>query len=50
MISERPYQQTRSSTEALAELERCAGSHFDPDVVEALTEVLTRPRAALQSR
>jgi diguanylate cyclase (GGDEF)-like protein len=36
IISDRPYQSARSEADALAELRRCAGSHFDPDVVEAL--------------
>ena len=40
MISERPYRSPRSDTEALAELQRCAGTQFDPAVVEAFTRVL----------
>ena len=40
MISERPYRAPRSDTEALAELQRCAGTQFDPAVVEAFTRVL----------
>ena len=40
MISERPYRATRSDTEALAELQRCAGTQFDPAVVDAFTRVL----------
>ena len=35
MVSERPYRPSRSADEALAELRRCAGSQFDPRVVEA---------------
>jgi diguanylate cyclase (GGDEF)-like protein/putative nucleotidyltransferase with HDIG domain len=42
MTSERPYQTPRTTTEAVAELRRCAGTHFDPDVVEALVALVTR--------
>lgn len=38
IISERSYQGARSRDEALAELERCAGSQFDPRVVAAFRE------------
>jgi len=34
MTSWRPYKQTRSPEEALAELRRCAGTQFDPALVE----------------
>jgi hypothetical protein len=40
MTSPRSYQTIRSAGEALAELSRCAGSHFDPEVVAALAEAL----------
>jgi two-component system cell cycle response regulator len=36
MTSERPYQSAVGRTEAIAELRRCAGSHFDPVVVDVL--------------
>ncbi|MBV8561598.1 MAG: hypothetical protein JOZ56_00765, partial [Actinobacteria bacterium] len=40
MTSDRPYRSALPFEEALAELKRCAGSHFDPQVVEALLAVL----------
>jgi HD-GYP domain-containing protein (c-di-GMP phosphodiesterase class II) len=38
MISDRPYQAAVPVEEALAELERCAGSHFDPHLVKMFVE------------
>ena len=46
MVSDRPYRQSVSLPAALEELERCAGSQFDPAVVTALTAVLTTAPAA----
>ena len=40
MITDRPYRARRTVEEALAELDRCAGSHFDPRVVTATIEVV----------
>ena len=40
MINGRPYQPSRSSADALAELQRCAGTQFDPEMVEALANLL----------
>ena len=40
MTVDRPYQQGCSPPVALAELRRCAGSQFDPHVVEAVTDLL----------
>src|SRR2546429_7644862 len=36
MTTDRSYRKGRSVDEAVAELRRCAGSNFDPRVVEAL--------------
>src|SRR6266540_1084412 len=40
MTSDRIYRPKRSSAAALAELERCAGSQFDPGIVAAFAEEL----------
>jgi diguanylate cyclase (GGDEF)-like protein len=40
MTSERVYQRRRSHEDAVAELDRCAGTQFDPIVVAALEEEL----------
>ena len=45
MTSDRPYRQGMSQHQAVAELRRCAGAHFDPVVVEAFLRVLEQ-RAA----
>jgi putative nucleotidyltransferase with HDIG domain len=39
MTSDRPYRVARSFDDAAEELTRCSGSHFDPLVVQAFTEV-----------
>ena len=36
MTCERPYRHAFAFEDALAEVERCAGSQFDPDVASAL--------------
>ena len=40
MTSDRPYRAAMERGEAVSELCRCAGSQFDPDVIEALLEVI----------
>ncbi|HMJ96583.1 MAG TPA: HD domain-containing phosphohydrolase, partial [Thermoleophilaceae bacterium] len=44
MTSERPYRQPIGDEEAMLELRRCAGTQFDPMVVEAFCRVLARER------
>jgi diguanylate cyclase (GGDEF)-like protein len=47
MTSERPYRSKLAAEEACAELERCAGTQFDPDVVRAfVNEVRRMPETA----
>jgi HD-GYP domain-containing protein (c-di-GMP phosphodiesterase class II) len=40
LTTDRSYRPARDAREALAELRRCAGSQFDPQVVDALAAVL----------
>ncbi|HSV30456.1 MAG TPA: PAS domain S-box protein [Atribacteraceae bacterium] len=40
MISGRPYKKPRQLSEALQELQRCAGSQFDPRVVEVFSGLM----------
>ncbi len=57
MLSERPYKQPISLPDALAELRRCAGTQFDPHLVEVFCELVAErssptaqgPRSAGQS-
>lgn len=42
MTTDRPYRAARTSDAALAELQRCSGTQFDPHVVDAITRVSTR--------
>jgi HD-GYP domain-containing protein (c-di-GMP phosphodiesterase class II) len=41
MISDRAYKRTSSRAEAMMELHRCRGMHFDPRCVDAFIEVLS---------
>jgi putative nucleotidyltransferase with HDIG domain len=41
----RPYRRAQSPEAAIKELRECAGTQFDPEVVDALVRVLARPGA-----
>ena len=44
MTTERPYREPVTDTDAVGELRRCAGTQFDPMVVEAFCRVIARER------
>jgi diguanylate cyclase (GGDEF)-like protein len=46
MTSQRPYAATADIAAAVAELQRCAGSQFDPAVVDAIVAVVREPATA----
>ena len=50
MTENRPYEGPRAQSEALAELRRSAGSHFDPRVIDALIAILEQERRGGQAR
>jgi HD-GYP domain-containing protein (c-di-GMP phosphodiesterase class II) len=50
MTSQRPYRTARSPGEALAELTRCAGTQFDPSVVDALAQDLAEELAPVPAQ
>ena len=44
MTTDRPYRRAMAHADALAELERCSGTQFDPAVVKVFRAVLAQPR------
>ncbi len=44
MVSRRPYREPRTVNEALAELRRCAGTQFDPPIVETVCGLIAQRR------
>lgn len=49
MLSERPYSPSKTTKQALDELERCAGSQFDPQVVQAFISIIEPGEAKNQA-
>jgi HD-GYP domain-containing protein (c-di-GMP phosphodiesterase class II) len=47
MLTDRPYRPAMSSAAALAELRRCAGTQFDPQVVDALCALVAEEASPL---
>ena len=50
MTADRVYQQQRTPEEALDEILRCTGTQFDPQVVDALCQLMVYERPQEQSR
>jgi len=48
MILDRPYRKGRTMSEALAELQRCAGTQLDPELVEAFVRMVGREEAVAE--
>ncbi|MBW3637146.1 MAG: HD domain-containing protein [Armatimonadetes bacterium] len=45
MTTPRPYREPIATIEAFEEMRRCAGTQFDPRIVEVVTQVLMQPEA-----
>jgi putative nucleotidyltransferase with HDIG domain len=46
MTSDRPYRRALTRDEALAEVDRCAGTQFDPRIAEVFLELFAEPELA----
>jgi HD-GYP domain-containing protein (c-di-GMP phosphodiesterase class II) len=47
MTSDRPYRAGMDVQAAIDELKRCSGTQFDPEVVDALVELVARDELAV---
>jgi diguanylate cyclase (GGDEF)-like protein len=47
MTKQRPYSDAITVADALAELQRCSGSHFNPTVVRAFSDLIEEPAPAV---
>jgi HD-GYP domain-containing protein (c-di-GMP phosphodiesterase class II) len=48
MTSDRPYRKALSESDALSELRRNAGTHFDPRVIGAFEQIFPAVKRTLQ--
>jgi HD-GYP domain-containing protein (c-di-GMP phosphodiesterase class II) len=49
MTTDRPYRRAMDRADALAELDRCSGTQFDPEVLKVFLAVLAQPRRHLRA-
>ncbi|MFN3192676.1 MAG: diguanylate cyclase [Aureliella sp.] len=47
MVSDRPYRKGMPVENALKELQRCAGTQFDPELVDAFSEIILSGKSAI---
>ncbi|MFC2045664.1 HD domain-containing phosphohydrolase [Chloroflexota bacterium] len=45
MTSDRPYRAAMSDEDSIAEMKRCTGTQFDPVIVDAFLQIISRTRA-----
>ena len=50
MTSDRPYRRALTHDEALAEVERCSGTQFDPEIARIFLELSAQPRSSAWPR
>jgi putative nucleotidyltransferase with HDIG domain len=50
MISTRPYRKALTQKKAIEELKRCAGTQFDPKVVEAFLKILAKEKKYAETK